>query len=175
MMTMGVFLSAIGLGAAFAFVLELGSRVFTTPGEVEQQTGVRVLGLFARPQSRKLKPEELSISRPTSPEVESLHATLINLLGRRFAADRQACRVVMVTSAVPREGKSSFAVALGRVARRSGLSVAVVDCDLRRSRLHGMFASARRDAESRASVSTAAGTRMRCLWQARPGRMAGCK
>ena len=149
MMTAGVFMSALGLGAALAFVLELGSRVFTTPSQVEQQTGVRVLGLFARPRSRKSRPEDLTMSHPTSREIEALHATLINLLGRSFAADSQASRVVMVTSAVPGEGKSSFSVALGRVGRRSGLSVAILDCDLRRSRFR---ASAQATAGMQATV-----------------------
>jgi capsular exopolysaccharide synthesis family protein len=47
--------------------------------------------------------------------------------------------VVLVTSSVPEEGKTSVAAGLGRTAALSGLRVLVLDGDLRRSTLHAAF------------------------------------
>jgi hypothetical protein len=47
--------------------------------------------------------------------------------------------VVLVTSALPNEGKSSIVVSLARVLAGAGRAVVVVDCDLRRPSVHGLF------------------------------------
>ena len=47
-------------------------------------------------------------------------------------------QVLAITSALPREGKTTVAVALGRSLAASGLKVLLIDCDLRRPRVHDM-------------------------------------
>src|SRR4029078_12978620 len=48
-------------------------------------------------------------------------------------------RQIMVTSALPEDGKSSTAINLAVVLAQSGRRVLVVDADLRRPRLHPVF------------------------------------
>src|SRR5439155_1672209 len=48
-------------------------------------------------------------------------------------------RTILVTSAAPREGKTLIAENLGVTFAREGVRVLVVDCDLRRPRLHRVF------------------------------------
>ena len=48
-------------------------------------------------------------------------------------------KVIMVGSTVPGEGKSNTALALGRTYAGSGLRTLLIDCDLRKPRIHHML------------------------------------
>jgi len=139
MIVVGTFMASLGIGAGLAFALELLSRVYKEAEHVEEQTGLRVLGLFPKPLRRRTKPQDAVVQEPTSREADALHAVLANLVGGRLHAARPAGRVLMVTSALPGEGKTSFSLALGRAAAGRGLSVVVVDGDWRRSVMRSLF------------------------------------
>lgn len=139
MIVAGTFMTSLGIGAGLAFALTMLSRVFSDADQVEQLTGSHVLGLFAKPARRRNKPQDLVLDNPTSREAEALQAVFSNLVGNRSHANPRLGWALMVTSALPGEGKTSFAVALGRAAAARGLSVAVVDCDLRRSTMKALF------------------------------------
>ncbi len=150
MIVTGAFLAMLGVGAGLAYALELLSRVFSTPEQVEEQTGIRVLGLFPKPVSRRGALRGIQRRVPSggqrgatphedgSREAEALQAVFAGLIGTR-RRETTGGRVLLVTSALPGEGKTSFSVALGRAAAARGLSVVVVDCDLRRSSLGSHF------------------------------------
>ena len=139
MVVTGTFMASLGLGAGLAFAFAMMSNVFSDLGQVERQTGVYVLGLFPKPLRRRNKPQDLVIDNPTSREAEALQAVFSNLIGNRSHSDARLGWALMITSALPGEGKTSFSVALGRAAASRGLSVVVVDCDLRRSTMHALF------------------------------------
>lgn len=140
MMLVGTFMAMLCVGACFAYGLELMARGFSGADRVEDETAAPVLGLFAR--AGKGRAATTILDAPGSREAESLQATLTGLiggtLGPRAPRDR---RVVMVTSAVPGEGKSSLCVALGLTAMTRGLSVVVLDGDLRRSAMRTLLPS----------------------------------
>jgi uncharacterized protein involved in exopolysaccharide biosynthesis/Mrp family chromosome partitioning ATPase len=129
LMVAGTFLSALGVGVGLAFGREMLSRRFRDTDQVEGEVGLPVIGIFAH---RRRAPQDIVIDRPMSVEAEAVHGVLAYLLGRPDPEGAPLGRVVMVTSALPGEGKSCFAVALGRSAMRAGLSAFVLDCDLRR-------------------------------------------
>ena len=139
MIVTGTFLAMLGLGAVLAYGLELLSRVFSTPEQVEEQTGVRVRGLFPKLRSARNKPQGALAADPDWREAEALQAVFASLIGGRHHDEATGGRVLMVTSALPGEGKTSFSVALGRAAAARGLAVVVVDCDLRCSSMRGHF------------------------------------
>lgn len=139
MIVVGTFLASLGVGAGLAFALALMSRFFRDPEDVEEQTGLRVLGLFPRPLRRRAKPQDAVVDDPTSREAEALHAVFAHLMRGHYRGDARAGRALMVTSALPGEGKTSFCVALGRAATARGLSAVLVDCDLRRSTMRSLF------------------------------------
>lgn len=78
----------------------------------------------------------VSLTEPRSPAAEAYRALRTSL---QFLVADEVPKVLQITSARPGEGKtttaSNLAVALARVGKR----VAVVDCDLRRPRLHQFF------------------------------------
>jgi len=70
---------------------------------------------------------------PTSPEAEAFRSLRTNL---QFAAAARPYRSLLVTSAVPGEGKSLVTANLGVVFAQAGKKVLLVDADLRRHTLH---------------------------------------
>jgi succinoglycan biosynthesis transport protein ExoP len=72
--------------------------------------------------------------------VESIDATRTMLL---HASRVNSTRAVMITSAMKGEGKTSLAAHLATSLARSGRKTLLIDCDLRRPRLHELFDVAR--------------------------------
>lgn len=131
---------------AFACVLlgvtlwEARSRRVNNPDEVVKGLGIRLVGSLPAPQAgarRRLA----AGGRPQgghwqSVMVESVDATRTMLL---HAARGDALRVVMVTSAVAGEGKTTLACHLTASLARAGLKTILIDCDLRRPAAHRLF------------------------------------
>lgn len=65
------------------------------------------------------------------------YRTLRTNLG--FATLDRSCRSVLVTSAGPEDGKTTTTANLGVVLAQAGHRVVVVDCDLRKPKLHELF------------------------------------
>ena len=147
MILTGTFMAMLGLGAALAYAATLLSRVFQDTDQVEDQTGLMVLGLFPKfPKQRRTQSDGAEPEYDPG-DTEAIHAVLGNLVGRHSRDGSKLGWVVMVTSSVPAEGKTSFSAALSRAAASRGLSVAVTDCDFRRSSLRGLFPAVRTAAE----------------------------
>jgi capsular exopolysaccharide synthesis family protein len=89
---------------------------------------------------RERPPEAYVIRQPRSAFSESLRSLYTSILLTRVDAPP---RTVLITSALPREGKSSIALCLARVQARSGTKVVILDADLRRPRLHEALGLAR--------------------------------
>lgn len=80
--------------------------------------------------------ELIAHKHPKSGAAEAYRVVRTNL---GFAAPDNPARVIMVTSAAPEEGKTTTVCNLGIVLAQAGHSVCLVDCDLRRPRLHRVF------------------------------------
>ena len=136
MLVAGAFLASLGIGAGAALARELTAPRFRDIKQLENETGLPVLGAFAAP-PRGVTPRDLVFERPFSPEVEMLNAILARIENE---SDRSAGgRTMLITSALPNEGKSSFGVAIGRLAAQAGLRTLLIDGDLRRSSLQSLI------------------------------------
>jgi len=130
--------TALVLAAAVAFVREQLDDSVRTKEELERQTGLPVLGVI---------PKVTSWKDPTSVHLETRHAprsaaaeayrTLLTSL--EFLHVQRSARVIQVTSPSAGEGKTTTAANLAVAHADSGKRTLVVDCDLRRPRLHRFF------------------------------------
>ena len=77
--------------------------------------------------------------------IESYKALRTNLLYVTHASDTPA-KVIMVTSAIPREGKSNVSVNLAVSLAQDGKRVVLLDCDLRMGSLHRYLRLPRQEA-----------------------------
>jgi tyrosine-protein kinase Etk/Wzc len=78
----------------------------------------------------------VTMADPGSGGAEAYRALRTTLL---FAQEAAGVKSLMVTSAMPGEGKTTVASNLAVVFAQQGVNVLLVDCDLRRSRLHHLF------------------------------------
>ena len=87
--------------------------------------------------TKKLAPDLITLSQPHSFEAEQFRTLKTNLL---FSSDRKTPRIIMVTSAVPDEGKSFVAANLAvTFAQSVDEHVLLMDCDLRLPTVHKVF------------------------------------
>lgn len=128
---------AVGLvlGSMVILVIERLDGGFRTGDQVERFTSRALVGMIpglSKSTLGKLSPSRFAIEKPASAYAESLRSAFTAItLGTLDAPPK----VILITSSLPNEGKSTFVCSLaGLIARSSpDKRVVVVDCDLRRS------------------------------------------
>jgi polysaccharide biosynthesis transport protein len=125
----------IAVGAVYA--LEATDHSFHSASQIEDITNLNVLGMTLAAPARSAfafrKPatpiSRLMVTEPSSAISESLRLTRAAIASSR--TDRLA-KIVMITSAVPGEGKTTFALMLGRQSASTGNRTIVVEAEMRR-------------------------------------------
>jgi polysaccharide biosynthesis transport protein len=122
-----LFSGTIGLAAALA--LELFDSGFRSMDQVERLMGVTPLGLIPRIRGRR-QPADWVLDNPESAYAEALNSATTSLwMSHNFKS-------IVITSALPKEGKSTFALSIARVLALQGQRICLVDLDLRRPAIH---------------------------------------
>jgi exopolysaccharide transport family protein len=121
------------LGLMFAAILERLDSGFRTTYQVENLLGLPVLATIPEVTSNSrgeaINAADRVIDKPMSSFSESIRG--LHLALTLSNVDKQP-KVIVVTSSVPGEGKTTLAVSLARLGARSGLKTVIVDGDLRR-------------------------------------------
>ena len=135
--------TAIGLviglldGLFLALLLEQLDTRIRTVEELTSLVDWPVLATVWRPDPGKDQPEDLVNPPPHSPNVEAYRILRTNL---GFALIDKPVHTIMVTSAVPEEGKSTTAANLAIFMAKAGKKTLLIDADMRRptiaERLH---------------------------------------
>jgi polysaccharide biosynthesis transport protein len=130
-------LLGIVLGLGLAFLREALDTRVRTAEEVAERLDLPLLGRLSSPPRRLSKDDRLvMLDAPASPDAEAFRMLRANF---DFVNLERDARLVMVTSAVPAEGKSTTAANLAIALARSGRKVTLVDLDLRRPYIHRFF------------------------------------
>lgn len=130
------------LGAAaatgLALLIEYLDETIRTPEEAVETLGLPVLGTVMRfGKKTDAYPDRLVTQLPAmSPVAEGYRTIRTNLL---FTAGSGRKNVYVVTSPGPQEGKSITTANLAVTMALAGLQVLLIDCDLRRPRVHEIF------------------------------------
>jgi capsular exopolysaccharide synthesis family protein len=137
----GLFVGFLTSGAMVLLLSEM-DHGFETAADVESLLGLPVLATVPLVRRRSARRYGLGlelIEGRHSPISETLRGVRVALKSCTDPDALDASQVVLVTSAEPGEGKTSFASAMAAVAAQDGLRVLVVDSDLRRPRFHRML------------------------------------
>ena len=137
---------AIGLitGIVAMIIAEVMGGSLRTRSDVERKLDVPFAGIIPDPATIRAHdrdharpaPADYVVEQPFSSYSESFRSlrAFLMLWGSREAAPK----VIALTSALPREGKSTTSLCLARALAISGSKVLLVDCDARRSGLNAL-------------------------------------
>ena len=135
--SLAISLAISGAGAlAVMFGAEALQRGFNDPDEVTRAldvpalTSIPTLSSTLRRNARGHDPMQYVVDKPLSAFAESFRTLRTSLQSLRLGEG--AVKVVAITSAVPREGKTTTSICLGRVAAKGDAKTVIVDCDMRR-------------------------------------------
>ncbi|CAN5156579.1 polysaccharide biosynthesis tyrosine autokinase [soil metagenome] len=151
--------SSIGLvlGIALAILREQLDSSMKTPADVESRLNLTFLGMLPAldesesnakkvgkkrrrrgdvPRAATDDPAIYVHQRPLSGVAEAARTLRTNL---HFMSPDHPHKVILVTSSAPAEGKTTVACSIAIAMAQSGQRVCVLDCDLRRPRLHRVF------------------------------------
>jgi len=115
------------------FLLYYFDTTIKSTEEIEEKTGLSILG--AMPES-DIDDELVVNQKPHSNLSETIKSIRTNLL---FSSLDKKLKSVLITSSVASEGKSFISANLGIAFAQIGYKVLIVDCDLRRGRMHKIF------------------------------------
>ncbi|MDB4993894.1 MAG: Tyrosine-protein kinase EpsD [Myxococcaceae bacterium] len=144
------------IGLVLVVARDLMDSSLKTPEDAERVLGVTFLGLLPtldgqHPEGRRRKgkksrrpspsdmtgkPELVVHNHPHSGLAEAARSIRTNLL---FTNPDRPYRKLLVTSAAPSDGKTTVACSIAIALAQSGQRVCIIDCDLRRPRLHRIF------------------------------------
>jgi capsular exopolysaccharide synthesis family protein len=157
-MAVGAILGVL-IGVGVVVARELLDRKVRTPEDIENDIGVPMLGVLPavdgkagskgpyygrQSRSRRTaidpqlatKPELTLHIAPTSNTAEMARAIRTSLT---FSSPDKPQRIVLVTSGNPSEGKTMVASTIAISFAQAGLRTILLDCDLRRSRVHRIY------------------------------------
>jgi capsular exopolysaccharide synthesis family protein len=126
----------LGLGLGIVFLLALRDDRFNSMVEVTEKFGDNLVGQVPEiPHASGTEPEILLQDNDErhmfAESYRNLRSALLYL-----AVEGQRPKVVLITSAVPNEGKSTVATNLARAMALGGSKVLLVDADLRKGHIH---------------------------------------
>jgi tyrosine-protein kinase Etk/Wzc len=129
----------IGLGMAFGFVMlrNYFDNTIKTPEDIEKKD-VYVLAWIPRVDGMGIKGssslEFIVAKNPDSIATEAFRALRTRIQFSR--ADRNSLKTILITSPAPMEGKTTVAANIAGTFAFSNKNTLLVDCDLRKPRLH---------------------------------------
>jgi polysaccharide biosynthesis transport protein len=123
------------MGLLIVLLLERLDNGFRTGIEIERL--LHVSNLAVTPMLKGVRHiSDRVVQKPLSVFSESIRSLQSGL---QLSNVDQPPKVILVTSSVPNEGKTSIAVSLGRLAAKSGARVILIDGDLRHPSVGGVF------------------------------------
>jgi polysaccharide biosynthesis transport protein len=135
MFVAGGFTVSLLLGSLLAVLLEVLDRGLRSAGEIESSLGLATLGLVPKVARlrRGQRPHQYLREKPLSSYAEAIRGVLTAL---KLSNPQNPPKVVLVTSSLPEEGKTTFAVSLASLVARSQKRVLLIDLDLRHPSVH---------------------------------------
>jgi capsular exopolysaccharide synthesis family protein len=137
-------MSGLGGGFLLAFLLEYLRPGVKTAMEIEQTFGQPVVGVIPLVQNQKSRSTPFNrllrrvVDEPISHFSEAVHAMRISV---ELASANP--KVILITSALPGEGKSTAAMLLAASSASSGKKTILLDCDLRQQSTSQAFLNER--------------------------------
>ncbi|MCX5815328.1 MAG: polysaccharide biosynthesis tyrosine autokinase [Proteobacteria bacterium] len=131
--------SGLAFGVGLAFFFEYLDNTIKSPDDVKKYLEVPLLGILGKfePSSQGEDKKEIPLlDAPRSSIAEAIRTVRTNIL---FSSSDSEKKVILVTSALPSEGKTILSVNLAVGFAQLGKKVLFIDADMRKPRSHTVF------------------------------------
>ena len=129
-------LGGLGLAVGLAFAFEYGDDRIKNPDELKKSLGLPFLGMVPALFDRTITNPLITGGAPNL-FGESIRSIRTNVL---FSSADEGSRLVVVTSSAPGEGKTAVSTNLSLALAQAGHRVLLIDGDMRKPRVHEVFA-----------------------------------
>jgi len=134
----------LSLGLGFAFTRNFLDKTIKTPDQIENR-GMSVLSWFPNIEGMTDKSvvgsEFMVALKPKSPIAESFKALRTRVEFSKL--ESEPIKTILITSSIPSEGKTVVALNLAGTFAQANKRVLLVDCDLRKPRVHSALGTDR--------------------------------
>ena len=134
-LALGLILGLFG-GVGLAFFIEYLDNSVKSAEELESRFRLTVLGSVEEVNGKDETIESQLLHSPLSPLAESYRLIRSGLL---LSSPDHPPRTILVTSMLPKEGKTATTVNIARILAQGEKKVLIIDCDMRRPRMHSLF------------------------------------
>jgi len=135
-LSLGLILGLFG-GIGLAFFIEYLDNTVKDSNTLERRFGLTVLGSVEELTEKNEQIDTYLLKNPLSPLAESYRLIRSSLL---LSSPDHPPRSILITSMSPKEGKTSTTANLARILSQNTQKVLIIDCDMRRPRIHSLFA-----------------------------------
>jgi len=132
---LGLVLGLFG-GIGCAFFIEYLDNTVKSSEEVERRFRVPVLGIVGQVDEKNKNIETIIIEDPRSPTAECYKSIRSSLM---LSSPEHPPKSLLITSVEPQEGKTSTSLNIARTLAQTGNKVLLLDCDMRKPRLHSIL------------------------------------
>ena len=132
---LGMILGLFG-GVGLAFFIEYLDNTVKGAKDLEERFDLPVLGSIEEVRDKKKNIESFITQNPLSPIAESYRLIRSGLL---LSSAEHPPKTMLITSMNSKEGKTSTTANIARILAQGGSKVLIIDCDLRRPRMHKIF------------------------------------
>lgn len=129
---MAVSMLALMGGAMLVFLLDRLDNALRSADETEDLTSLPTLAMIPYRRGRDLSPMKEILERPRSVLADAVRSLRTSL----EIADGEHSPVIMITSSIPKEGKTFLSFCLGLIYSKMEGRVLLIDADVYRPRLH---------------------------------------
>jgi capsular exopolysaccharide synthesis family protein len=136
-------LLGMGMGVGFAFIRSYLDNTVKTPEDI-QNKGINILSWIPQIEgldSNNKEFEFIVAKKPDASASEAYRALRTRIKFSRI--DKDALKVLLITSPTSQEGKTTTSVNLAGSFAQANLKTLLLDADLRKPRLHGVFGQKR--------------------------------
>lgn len=131
----------LGLGVGLAFFIEYLDNSIRTIEDIEEYIMLPLLGPVSAMERKGEGEDDGAAALPTRGDPESQAAENFRTIRTNviFSTAEQSQKVLLVTSSIPQEGKTTVASNLAVVFAQAGKKTLLVDADMRRPDVHRLF------------------------------------
>lgn len=124
------------LGVGSAFVMEYFEDTITNPDQISDRFQIPILGVVPLSGKTDYPLEKTFYEDPKAPLAEAMRTAKVSV---QLSGAEDQSRCFLITSTSPGEGKTTLACNMAQCFAGAGEKVVLVDCDLRKPRVHKVF------------------------------------